>query len=223
MPTPHDLSPLGLFLMADWVVRGVMLLLLAASVAVWALTLDRALRLHRLGRDARALRRFAEGGSPPDPGNLWRGVLAAAEQAAREGAEESPADRQHLIASAARLAVTERAAEARAGLPLLASVAATAPFIGLFGTVWGIMNAFTAIAASGNTSLSAVAPGIAEALFATALGLVAAIPAALAYNRLSSMLAAARGAALGAAERLARRLGSARSVPVRMAPNLAAE
>ncbi|MGK7870732.1 MotA/TolQ/ExbB proton channel family protein [Falsiroseomonas sp. E2-1-a20] len=217
MDTAHDLSPLGLFLAADWVVRAVMLMLVVASVAVWALALDRALRFRRLARDARALRRFAEDGSPPARENAWAEVLVAAEQAAREAAGESPGDRRHHIAGAARLAVTERTAMARRGLPMLASIASTAPFIGLFGTVWGIMNAFTAIAASGNTSLSAVAPGIAEALFATALGLVAAIPAALAFNRLSAMLGEARGAANGAAERLARRLGLAGSGRARMA------
>jgi biopolymer transport protein ExbB/TolQ len=217
MTTPHDLSPLGLFLAADWVVRGVMLLLLVASVAVWALALDRALRFRRLCRDAWALRRFAEDGRPPAPGNGWVSVLVAAEHAAHEAAEEPSADRRAHVAGAARLAVVERAAEARRGLPLLASVAATAPFIGLFGTVWGIMNAFTAIAASGNTSLAAVAPGIAEALFATALGLVAAIPAALAYNRLSAMLTEARGVASGAAERLARKLGLAGAPRARLA------
>jgi biopolymer transport protein ExbB/TolQ len=216
MTTPHDLSPLGLFLAADWVVRGVMLLLVA-SVAVWALAVDRALRFRRLCRDARALRRSAEDGRVPAAGNRWASVLTAAEQAAWEAAEEVPANRRAHVAGAARLAVTECAAEARRGLPLLASVAATAPFIGLFGTVWGIMNAFTAIAASGNTSLAAVAPGIAEALFATALGLVAAIPAALAYNRLSAMLAEARGVASGAAERLAHKLGLAGAQRARLA------
>ncbi len=217
MATPHDLSPIGLFFMADWVVRGVMLLLLGASVTVWAMALDRVLRFRRLARDARALRRFAEDGTPPAAPNHWASVLVAAEQAVREAATEAPAHRRDHIAGAARLAVTERMAEARRGLPLLASVAATAPFIGLFGTVWGIMNAFTAIAASGNTSLAAVAPGIAEALFATALGLVAAIPAALAYNRLSSMLTEARDIAIGAAERLARRLSRAGALPTHMA------
>jgi biopolymer transport protein ExbB/TolQ len=217
METAHDLSPLGLFLAADWVVRSVMILLVICSVAVWALALDRALRFRRLTRDAQALRRFAEDGSAPARDNAWGEVLAAAEQAAREVAGEAPGERRHHIAGAARLAVTERTAQARRGLPMLASIASTAPFIGLFGTVWGIMNAFTAIAASGNTSLSAVAPGIAEALFATALGLVAAIPAALAFNRLSAMLGEARGAANGAAERLARRLGLAGSGRARMA------
>ncbi|MBU8542534.1 MULTISPECIES: MotA/TolQ/ExbB proton channel family protein [Roseomonadaceae] len=217
METAHDLSPLGLFLAADWVVRSVMLMLVLASIGVWAMALDRALRFRRLAQDARALRRFAEDGSPPAHDNAWAEVLVAAEQAAREVMGESPADRRHYIASAARLAVTERTARAKAGLPVLASIASTAPFIGLFGTVWGIMNAFTAIARSGNTSLSAVAPGIAEALFATALGLVAAIPAALAYNRLSAMLGEARGAATGAGERLARRLGLAGASRTRLA------
>jgi biopolymer transport protein ExbB/TolQ len=217
MATPHDLSPVGLFLMADWVVRAVMLLLLAASVAVWAVAIDRALRLRRLRHDAAALRRFAEGGAAPGRGNLWAAVPAAAEQAALEAACEPTADRRAHIAGAAALAVREQADAARRGLPLLASIAASAPFVGLFGTVWGIMNAFTAIAASGNTSLAAVAPGIAEALFATALGLVAAIPAALAYNRLTVALAEARGRAAGAAERLSARLALAPARSVRAA------
>ena len=209
MATPHDLSPIGLFLMADWVVRTVMLLLLLASLGVWAMAIDRALRFRRLHRDARAMRRFAEGGAPPGRENLWAAMPAAALRAAEEAAGEGMADRRAHILATARLSVAERADAARRGLPMLASIAASAPFIGLFGTVWGIMNAFTAIAASGNTSLAAVAPGIAEALFATALGLVAAVPASLAYNRLSVMLAEARGVAAGAAERLAVRLALA--------------
>ncbi|CAH0299273.1 MotA/TolQ/ExbB proton channel family protein [Roseomonas sp. CECT 9278] len=221
MATPHDLSPIGLFLMADWVVRLVMLLLLAASIGVWAVAVDRLLRFRRLHRDAAALRRFAEGGAAPGAANLWSAVPQAAEQAAREAAAEAFADRRAHIAGAAHLAVTEQVDAARSGLPLLASIAASAPFVGLFGTVWGIMNAFTAIAASGNTSLAAVAPGIAEALFATALGLVAAIPAALAYNRLTVELAAARALAVGAAERLSARLALAGTRAAR--PVLAAE
>ncbi|BDG74487.1 MotA/TolQ/ExbB proton channel family protein [Roseomonas fluvialis] len=221
MATPHDLSPIGLFLMADWVVRLVMLLLLAASLGVWTVALDRLLRFRRLNRDAAALRRFAEGGAAPGGANLWAAVPQAAEQAAREAAAEASADRRAHIAGAVHLAVAEQVDAARRGLPLLASIAASAPFVGLFGTVWGIMNAFTAIAASGNTSLAAVAPGIAEALFATALGLVAAIPAALAYNRLTVELGAARALAAGAAERLAARMALAGARPVR--PALAAE
>jgi biopolymer transport protein ExbB/TolQ len=206
MATPHDLSPIGLFLMADWVVRSIMLVLILASLGVWAMAIDRALRFRRLRRDARAMRRFAEGGIPPARENLWAAMAASALRAAEEAAGEGTADRRAHILAAARLSVVEQADAARRGLPMLASIAASAPFLGLFGTVWGIMNAFTAIAASGNTSLAAVAPGIAEALFATALGLVAAIPASLAYNRLSVMLAEARGVAAGAAERLAARL-----------------
>ena len=206
-------SPIQLFLMADWVVRGVMLLLLAASVGVWAIALDRGLRYRRLARDAAALRRFAGGGPAPGRDNGWIEILPALEQAAREAEREAPADRRAHLGAAGRLAVQERADAARSGLSWLASIASTGPFIGLFGTVWGIMHAFTAIAASGNTSLAAVAPGIAEALFATALGLVAAIPASLAYNRLSVALAAARGTALAATERLATRLALAGAGP----------
>jgi biopolymer transport protein ExbB/TolQ len=221
MQTPHDLSPIGLFLQADWVVRTVILLLLAASLLVWAMALDRVRRLGRLRRDAAALHRFAEGGAPIAGDNLWSSVPRAAERAAREAAGEATAERRAHVAGAVRLAVTEQAEAARRGLPMLASIASSAPFIGLFGTVWGIMNAFTGIAASGNTSLAAVAPGIAEALFATALGLVAAIPAGLAYNRLTVSLAEARGLAAGAADRIAARLALAGAAHAR--PALAAE
>jgi biopolymer transport protein ExbB/TolQ len=209
----QGLSPIGLFLAADWVVRGVMLLLLAASIAVWAIALDRGLRLRRLARDAVALRRFAAGGPAPARDNAWIGLIPALEQAAREARGEAPADRRAHLRAAGRLAVQEHVDAARSGLPWLASIAACGPFIGLFGTVWGIMHAFAAIAASGNTSLATVAPGIAEALFATALGLVAAIPASLAYNRLGAALASARGTALAAAERLAIRLALADAAP----------
>jgi biopolymer transport protein ExbB/TolQ len=92
------------------------------------------------------------------------------------------------------------------GLPFLATVGSAAPFVGLFGTVWGIMGSFTRIAAANDTSLSVVAPGIAEALFSTAIGLAAAIPAVIAYNKLASHLAGSRAIGLSAISRLSDQL-----------------
>ena len=108
-----------------------------------------------------------------------------------------------------RLALADALAPARAGLSFLATVGSAAPFVGLCGTVGGIMRAFTAIARTGDTSLTAVAPGIAEALAATAVGLAAAIPAVLAYNKLASGLGAARQTCLGAIARLSARMAAA--------------
>jgi biopolymer transport protein TolQ len=209
-----DLSVLGLFLLADWVVRGVMISLVIASVMVWAVALDRALRFAALRRDAEALRRFALTGQVLPAGHGWAELLRGIAATMRDAAAEPAAERRARTQEVARLAIADRLREARRGLPLLAAVASSAPFIGLFGTVWGVMNAFTAIARSGDTSLAAVAPGIAEALLATALGLVAAIPAALAYNRLASALSDVRGVALSAAGHLA--LRGAMPEPVRV-------
>ncbi|MBB3899611.1 MotA/TolQ/ExbB proton channel family protein [Roseococcus suduntuyensis] len=207
MPSPdnlHDLSPLGLFLMADWVVRSVMILLLVASLAVWAVAIDRWMRLRRLAHEAALLdRHAAEGGRVPY-GRLPDAILGAA-ATSPEWAGESAADRRARLADAMRLALADTMRPAQSGLPLLASVASAGPFIGLFGTVWGIMNAFTAIARSGESSLATVAPGIAEALFATALGLFAAIPAVLAYNRLAALAAETRARANAGIARLAAR------------------
>jgi biopolymer transport protein ExbB/TolQ len=102
---------------------------------------------------------------------------------------------------------------AEAGMLLLATTGSVAPFVGLLGTVWGIMNSFAGIAASNDTSLAVVAPGIAEALFATAIGLVAAIPAVIGYNRLAAALATLRHEALAAASDLALRLSRAAPPP----------
>lgn len=215
-PTPPpDLSPIALFLQADPVVQGVALLLAAASVAVWTIALDRGLRIARLRRAARALDALAraEGGTPkaePPPGGLAGAVLDAARAAGAERVPgESPGERRERLREAMRLALVEALAPAQAGLSFLATIGSAAPFIGLFGTVWGIMHAFTAIARTGDTSLTAVAPGIAEALAATAIGLAAAIPAVLAYNRLVAGLAAVRQTCLGAIARLSGRMAAA--------------
>ncbi len=211
MPNPdnlHDLSPIGLFLMADWVVRTVMLMLVAASLAVWAVAVDRWMRLRRLATEAAALDHHAARGGRAPSGELPEAILAAA-AASPEWPGETAADRRARLADAMRLALADTLRPAQSGLPLLASVASAGPFIGLFGTVWGIMNAFTAIARSGESSLATVAPGIAEALFATALGLFAAIPAVLAYNRLAALVGEARAHANAGIARLAARLPQA--------------
>jgi biopolymer transport protein TolQ len=197
-----NLSLWGLFLEADIVVKLVMLVLLLASVWVWAIIIEKSFALRRANRDADAFEdRFWSGGSlddlyereGSDPEHPMAAVFGSAMTEWRRTVRVAGAD-------VSRTAVRERVDRAMGVTTMremdrlerymvfLASVGATAPFIGLFGTVWGIMHSFSAIAAMHNTDLAVVAPGIAEALFATAIGLVAAIPAVLAYNKLSTDL-----------------------------------
>ena len=186
----HSLG--ALFLQADPVVKGVMILLAAASVGCWAIIIDKAVRLLRVHRSARDFALAARAGQPAPATEAGgaeficeieaRGIHAARD----EDGEESRMERRSRIERAMRAAMIQALKRLESGLSFLATVGSTAPFVGLFGTVWGIMNSFTAIAASKDTSLAVVAPGIAEALFATALGLVAAIPAVVAYNKFSS-------------------------------------
>jgi len=192
-----SISIVELFLHADIVVKGVLLLLLAASVWSWAVIIEKLRQLgvvNRLARsyEERAARArnanelWAEGGTEQD--NPARLVLAAgaAECASEEGPyEESAVERRDRIERAMRLVLNAELRRLEARLPFLATLGSAAPFIGLFGTVWGIMRSFAAIAAANNTSLAVVAPGIAEALFATAMGLAAAIPAVVAYNKIT--------------------------------------
>ena len=218
----HDLSALGLFLQADPIVKAVMALLVVASVACWAVIIEKSWALRRLGREVASL--AAAGGAAnagtatgtptsPSPGTPSGDGLAAATLRAglaewREGRDPSETTGEHRtrIEGAMRDAAGSRLHAASAGLGILSTTGAVAPFVGLFGTVWGIMNSFQGIARSNDTSLAVVAPGIAEALFATAIGLVAAIPAVMAFNRLSAGFAAKRRGANEAASRLARRL-----------------
>ena len=197
-----DLSLWGLFLQADIVVKIVMLLLLAASIWVWAIIFEKILTLRRVNRDAdRFEDRFWSGGSLEDlyeeegtrPSSPIAGVFGAgmgewrrSVQAA--GAEVSRSAVRERVDRAMGVAIQREMDRLERWMIFLASVGSTAPFIGLFGTVWGIMHSFSAIAAMHNTNLAVVAPGIAEALFATAIGLVAAIPSVIAYNVLSTDL-----------------------------------
>ena len=199
---PHDLSILGLFLQADLIVKIVMFLLLAASFWSWAVIFDKIMKLRRLKRDAEHFEEsFWSGGSLDDlydrigarPADPMSAIFAAAMREWRRSAAKGLTASGHLRTSLQER--IERVMSVTVGremerlerfMAYLATVGSTAPFVGLFGTVWGIMNSFQSIAASKNTSLAVVAPGIAEALFATALGLVAAIPAVVAYNKLST-------------------------------------
>ena len=189
-----------LFLKADLIVKLVMLVLIVASVWCWAIIIEKSLRLKRLNSDAAEFEgSFWSGGSldtlydkigalPKDPMAAifvsamkeWRRSIDSGVTSADHGS--SLTDRIERVMDVTLNREIERVERQ---ITILASTGSTAPFIGLFGTVWGIMNSFQSIAISKNTSLAVVAPGIAEALFATALGLLAAVPAVIAYNKIS--------------------------------------
>ncbi len=187
----HDMSLWGLFLQADLVVKSVMVLLLLASVAAWSIIIDKSLRLRSLRRDVTAFedhldRNQADLGAIAHVQGIPGHALNAGHDAWRgHSTDESRAEFRERMERAMRAESAVHLHHLEIGLPFLATLGSCAPFIGLFGTVWGIMNSFTAIAKSNDTSLAVVAPGIAEALFATAIGLAAAIPAVIAYNKIS--------------------------------------
>ena len=190
-----SMSPLALFLQADIVVQIIMVALLAASVWVWAIIFGSGRYLGKVRKETEQFERdfwkagdvdrFSQDASSRDLPAAR--VLAAGLAEWRRSTSRPVVDRAGVRE---RLALTLDSASANEidklgeRLNILATVGSVAPFVGLFGTVWGIMNSFTAIVDQGNTSLIAVAPGIAEALFATAIGLFAAIPAVIAYNRM---------------------------------------
>ncbi len=189
---PHDLSPLGMFRAADPIVQGVMLGLVAASVVTWTVLVVKSAELWLAGRrlrQAAALIGRADSldhaltaaAGRRDPGAHL--LHLAAEERARSGPSDAALTAR--VASLLSGAVAEAGRAAAVGTGLLATIGAVAPFVGLFGTVWGIMNAFIGISQAQTTNLAVVAPGIAEALLATALGLVAAIPAVVFYNLLA--------------------------------------
>jgi biopolymer transport protein TolQ len=197
-----DLSLWGLFAQADIVVKLVMIGLLGASVWVWAVVFEKWMLLRKVNRSAAGFEdKFWSGGSLDElfdeeggnPAHPMAAVFAAAMGEWRRSLRVAGADISHTsvrdrIDRAIAVTVQREMDRLERWMVFLASVGATAPFVGLFGTVWGIMHSFAAIAAMHNTNLAVVAPGIAEALFATAIGLVAAIPAVLAYNQISTSL-----------------------------------
>ena len=194
----QDMSVWGLFLQADIVVKFVMVILLLASFWSWAIIFEKWFRLRTMRARADAFEEaFWSGGSLEDlfyraekgHPHPMSAIFTSAMRESRRLGNRNAGDLAGLAQRIDRVMYVTLGREmdrAEKHMTFLASVGSTAPFIGLFGTVWGIMNSFQAIAMSKDTSLAVVAPGIAEALFATALGLVAAIPAVLAYNKLSS-------------------------------------
>ncbi|MCV3208136.1 tonB-system energizer ExbB [Mesorhizobium sp. YC-39] len=201
---PHDLSPWGMFMAADIVVKGVMIGLAFASLVTWTIWLAKSLEI--LGGKLNARRAASAIGNAASlnqarralghtggPGALL--VRAAEEEAALSaGALEQVSGDGLKERVASRLSRIEAAAARRMsrGTGVLATIGSTAPFVGLFGTVWGIMNAFIGISQAQTTNLAVVAPGIAEALLATAMGLVAAIPAVVIYNVFARSIAGYR-------------------------------
>jgi biopolymer transport protein TolQ len=199
---PSSLSIVDLFLQSDTIVKVVMLILLLASFWSWAVIFDKTLRLRRLRSAAANFEEsFWSGGSLDDlfdrvgqrPLDPMSAVFTAAMREWRRSAAKGllgtaimRASLQQRIERVMNVTVGREMERVERFMSFLATVGSTAPFVGLFGTVWGIMDSFQSIAASKNTSLAVVAPGIAEALFATALGLVAAIPAVVAYNKLAT-------------------------------------
>lgn len=193
-----DFSLFALFWAADWVVKAVMLGLLATSVWSWAIIVDKTVLF---GRTRLEMNKFEK--------NFWSGqsleelyqqlndtdtrgmasVFVAAMKEWKRSHEQGASSYlgvQQRLDKVLDLTIGRESDKLEARLTFLATVGSASPFVGLFGTVWGIMNSFQSIAASKSTNLAVVAPGIAEALFATALGLLAAIPAVIAYNKLSS-------------------------------------
>jgi biopolymer transport protein TolQ len=197
-----DFSVWALFLKADIIVKSVMIFLFIASIWCWAIIIEKILCIRKLNTSAEAFEdSFWSGGSldelydrigaqPTDP---MSAVFSAAMREWKRSVDagsglDSGSSLMERIDRVMDVTVSREVERIERQMTILASTGSTAPFVGLFGTVWGIMNSFQAISITKNTSLAVVAPGIAEALFATALGLVAAIPAVIAYNKISKDL-----------------------------------
>ena len=188
-----DFSLINLFIRADIIVKSVIILLIACSIYSWAIIIDKFKLFKKINISSEE---FEE--------KFWRSKSAESFYNSLSSSDDDPMaslfkesmqgllkfkSKTNLIekmGNILELGLTKQMSKIDKGLTFLATVGSTAPFIGLFGTVWGIMNSFQSIAISRNTSLAIVAPGIAEALFATALGLLAAIPAVVAYNRFNN-------------------------------------
>lgn len=191
---PARLDPLDLFIQADIIVQAVMFGLILASIWVWTIIVSFSLRIGAMHKKSREYEDefWVQGDRDGQLTKQARKDVPAARVAAagldewRKSTVKQPVDRdatRQRIAAAMDSQIAEEADQLSARLNFLATVGSVAPFVGLFGTVWGIMNSFFQIGAQQSASLAVVAPGIAEALFATAIGLFAAIPAVIAYNR----------------------------------------
>ncbi|HZP76723.1 MAG TPA: tonB-system energizer ExbB [Pseudolabrys sp.] len=194
---PRDLSPVGMFMNADIIVKAVMIGLAFASVVTWTVWLAKTIEIMLAKRKARAaLRALGEArslseldASTTTAANFQ--AAAVAEIRASLGAVDKDGLKERVASRLERIEAALGRRIAR-GTGVLATIGATAPFVGLFGTVWGIMNSFIGISKSHTTNLAVVAPGIAEALLATAFGLAAAIPAVVIYNMFSRSIGSYR-------------------------------
>ncbi len=180
-----DISPVEFFLSAGPIGKGVMVILLLSSIWCWVLIIDGLVGVLRFKG---ALRRWRRDGTAR---SLARIIEAGRAAAALRIPGEGVGDSRARIIEAMNRSARQVIASVEGGLANLAVIASVAPFVGLFGTVWGIMSSFSAIAAAKDTSLAVVAPGIAEALATTAIGLAAAIPASIGYTRIGSAITAA--------------------------------
>lgn len=211
---PRDLSPWGMFLSAVPPVKAVMVGLAFASLMTWTVWLAKTIELWNAKRLARrGLKILAQAASLRDAQKeltqtatpLARFVSAAAEELDRSTGLDSEGIKDRVATLLSRLEARADRAVTR-GIGVLATIGATAPFVGLFGTVWGIMDSFIGISKSNTTNLAVVAPGIAEALLATALGLIAAIPAVVMYNAFARSISGYRGLLADAAAEVLRYL-----------------
>jgi len=196
-----DFSLFALFMRADWVVQSVMIGLVLASVYSWSIIIEKARKVRRFNKLADAFEtQFWSGGSihqlyreasagPDHPlSALFVSAMREWSRADTNKNGKITSETEQLIDRALTRAIGNEVGALEARMLFLATVGAVAPFVGLFGTVWGIMNSFQAIAVTRDTNLAVVAPGIAEALFATGLGLLAAIPAVIAYNAFNASI-----------------------------------
>lgn len=228
---PHDLSPWGMFMAADWVVKAVMIGLAFASLVTWTVWLAKSLeiaaskaRLKKALRGILGARRLSDAAATLGDQSGAGGMLvrAAVEEMEMSGYGHGPVDasgvKERVESRLLRLQAQAGRRMSR-GTGVLATIGSTAPFVGLFGTVWGIMNSFIGISEAQTTNLAIVAPGIAEALLATAVGLVAAIPAVVIYNVFARSVTGYRqglaDAAAGVQRLVSRDLDR---VPARVAP-----
>ena len=191
--TNTDFSLFSLFLRADIVVKSVMIMLILFSVYSWAIIFDKFRLFKKINKTSEEFEekfwnsKSAETFYNNLPANLDDPMALIFRDAMQNLLKRrSKTDLNNRITTMLETGIEKQMSKISKGFTFLATVGSTAPFIGLFGTVWGIMNSFQSIAISRNTSLAIVAPGIAEALFATALGLLAAIPAVVAYNKFNS-------------------------------------
>ena len=188
-----DFSLLSLFIRADVIVKTVIIILIACSVYSWAVIIDKFRLFKKINQSTEEFEtkfwnsKSAESFYNNLPANIEDPMALVFKDAMQNLLRrKSKTDLQERMTTMLETGIEKQMSKISKGYTFLATVGSTAPFIGLFGTVWGIMNSFQSIAISRNTSLAIVAPGIAEALFATALGLLAAIPAVIAYNKFNN-------------------------------------